>query len=125
MGNAVVRDRKTVGSNGEHRELVRVGLSTALIVSVSAANDTETPSLTRAAACLRFAGVIKFNAPISSFLPHRPQFDSSVFHRSYSSTVTTRPGARPTCGEDDVPTLEPTIMTANRLAEIVLMVSPH
>src|SRR5262249_55252254 len=45
-------------------------------------------SLTSAAACFRFAGVIKLRAPSWSSLPHRPQFDSSFFQRSTSALVT-------------------------------------
>jgi hypothetical protein len=64
------------------------GLSTACTVSASEASDTDTPSRTSAAACRRFSGVIRFNAPISSAAPQRPQFESSVFQRSYCSAVT-------------------------------------
>src|SRR5215510_6429929 len=65
-----------------------LGLSTAFTVSASAASDTDTPSLTSAAACFRLAGVIRFGAPISSSLPQRPQLESSFFHFSYCSAVT-------------------------------------
>ena len=40
------------------------GLSTAFSVSTSRASETENPSFTSAAACRRFAGVIRFTAPI-------------------------------------------------------------
>ena len=40
------------------------GLSTAFWVSASRESETEIPSRTRAAACRRFAGVIRFSAPI-------------------------------------------------------------
>ena len=65
-----------------------VGLSTACTVSASAESDTDTPSFTSAAACLRFAGVIRLSAPISSSLPQRPQFERSFFQRAYSASVT-------------------------------------
>src|SRR5206468_1061387 len=57
-------------------------------VSGSLASETETPSLTSAAACFRFAGVMRFIVPISSSLPQRPQFDRSFFHCSYWAVVT-------------------------------------
>src|SRR5579863_10339851 len=50
--------------------------------------ETETPSLTSAAACLRLAGVIRLTAPIWSSLPQRPQFESSVIHWSTMAAVT-------------------------------------
>ena len=58
--------------------------------------ETEILSLTSAAACRRFAGVIRFSAPISSSLPQRPQFDSSVFRRSNCARLTdwARPSSR-------------------------------
>src|ERR1700730_6070861 len=56
--------------------------------SASAASETVMPSLTSAAACFRFAGVTRLSAPSVSSLPQRPQFDSSVFQRSYSTLVT-------------------------------------
>src|SRR5256885_13163520 len=103
-----------VSSNG-------LGLSTAFTVSASAANDTDTPSLTSAAACLRFEGVIRFNAPISSSLPHRPQFDSSVFHRSYCASVTAWPERFAwACGLTDGPNEKQRI--ARRLIVRVFMV---
>jgi hypothetical protein len=67
---------------------VRLRLSIALSVSASPASDTEKPSLTRAAACLRLAGVIKFIVPISSSLPQRPQLLRSFFHCSNCSALT-------------------------------------
>src|SRR5439155_1223593 len=60
----------------------------AFSVSGSLASETETPSLTSAAACFRFAGVMRFIVPISSSLPQRPQFDKSFFHCSYWAVVT-------------------------------------
>jgi len=54
-------------------------------VAASDARDTVTPSFTSAAACFRFAGVIRLRVPSSSSFPHRPQFESSVCHRSYSA----------------------------------------
>src|SRR5579863_8275381 len=50
--------------------------------------ETETPSLTSAAACLRLAGVIRLTAPIWSSLPHRPQFESWVIIWSTVAAVT-------------------------------------
>src|SRR4051812_2513411 len=52
-------------------------------VLTSPASETLTPSFTRAAACLRLAGVIRLLAPTWSSLPQRPQFESSVFQPSY------------------------------------------
>src|SRR5206468_239257 len=60
------------------------GTSMSFFVKAFDANDTDTPSLTRAAAALRLAGVTKFSVPISSSLPQRPQFESSVCQCSYS-----------------------------------------
>src|SRR5713226_4913298 len=65
------------------------GTSTSFFVAASDASDTVKPSFTSDSACLRLAGVIRFNAPISSSFPHRPQFESSVCHRSNSAWVTT------------------------------------
>src|SRR5262245_14831324 len=64
-----------------------LGLYSDLSVSRSRARETDTPSLTSAAACLRFAGVIRFAAPIWSSLPQRPQLDSSLDQRAMSSLV--------------------------------------
>ena len=64
------------------------GTSTPFSVSAFDASDTVTPSFTSAAACARLAGVIRLSVPSSSSLPHRPQLDNSVCHRSYSALVT-------------------------------------
>src|SRR5262245_48030592 len=64
------------------------GLSGLRSVLSFDARETEMPSFTRAAACLRFADVIRLSVPISSSFPQRPQFESSVCHRSYSALVT-------------------------------------
>src|SRR5215468_3435138 len=66
-------------------------LSAACSVSVFRASETETPSLTSEAACLRLAGVIRFTAPIWSCLPQRPQLDSSVIQLSTIAAVTEWP----------------------------------
>src|SRR5262245_22244917 len=50
-----------------------LGLSTASSVLKSWAIDTDIPSLTSAAACLRFAAVIKLAVPSRSSFPQRPQ----------------------------------------------------
>src|SRR5579862_9155461 len=63
-------------------------LSSALAESVLCAMETETPSLTSAAACLRLAGVMRLTAPIWSSLPQRPQLESSVIHWSTMAAVT-------------------------------------
>src|SRR5262249_12754908 len=63
------------------------GTSTFFSVYAFEASETDTPSLTSVAAALRFAGVTRFSVPSSSSLPHRPQFVSSVRHRSYSACV--------------------------------------
>src|SRR5262245_40684613 len=56
----------------------------------------DRPSLTRAAACLRLAGVIRFDAPISSSGPQRPQFDTSFIasRNSASLVMGLRPSLR-------------------------------
>src|SRR5678816_431312 len=64
------------------------GTSTPFSVAAFDASETATPSFTSAAACGRFAGVIKLSVPSSSSLPQRPQLESSVCHRSYSTLVT-------------------------------------
>src|SRR5579862_5083942 len=63
-------------------------LSSALAESVLCAMETETPSLTSAAACLRLAGVMRLTAPIWSSFPQRPQLESSVIHWSTMAAVT-------------------------------------
>src|SRR4029079_2955853 len=100
-----------------------LGLSTALTVSTSAAKDTDTPSFTRPAACLRLDGVMRFRAPIWSSLPQRPQFDRSVSHRSYAASVTMGRGVGLTWDES-APTLSPTISTTRRRLNVVLMLPP-
>src|SRR5262245_37108562 len=67
-------------------------LSTAFSFSVSRASETETPSFTSDAACLRLAAVMRLMAPIWSCLPHRPQLESSVIQRSTMAAVTEWPG---------------------------------
>ena len=59
-------------------------------VSAGICRDSETvvPVLTSAAARRRVSGVIRFRAPRSSSLPHRPQFDSFVIHSSNCAFVT-------------------------------------
>src|SRR5256885_5419998 len=74
------------------------GTSISFFVAAFDARDTETPSRTNAAAALRFAGVMRLRAPISSSFPHRPQFDSSVCQRSNSACVTR--GRGPADGDD-------------------------
>src|SRR6266705_6451301 len=74
------------------------GLSIAFSVSASLASDTEKPSLTKEAACFRLAGVMKFNVPISSSLPQRPQLLRSFFHCSNCSLVTLWLAAPVPCG---------------------------
>lgn len=69
------------------------GISTSPRVGTSEASETEIPFLTSAAAALRFAGVIRFNAPRPSSFPHRLQFDSSFCHLSYSVGVTNGRGS--------------------------------
>src|SRR5262245_14939805 len=64
------------------------GTSGAFAVAAFDASETAKPSLTSAAAALRFAGVIRLSAPISSSLPQRPQLVSSVCHFSYWPAVT-------------------------------------
>src|SRR6185436_11994440 len=71
------------------------GTSISFFVAAFEARDTDTPSLTSAAACLRFAGVIRLRAPISSSFPQRPQFDRSVCQRSNSACVTSGRGVDP------------------------------
>src|SRR5437773_11683659 len=73
------------------------GTSTAFSVGTFDDSDTGNTSLTRAAAALRFAGVIRLRVPISSSLPHRPQFERSICHRSYWAGVVRAPRAG--CGE--------------------------
>src|SRR5687768_12927345 len=73
------------------------GTSSLFTVSASEARDTVTPSLTSAAACLRFAGVTRFSVPISSSFPQRPQFESSVCQRSNWARVTS--GREPAAGD--------------------------
>src|ERR1035438_3501526 len=55
--------------------------------SASSAMETLTPSRTSAAAALRFPGVIRLMVPAWSALPHLPQLESSVIHRSTSTLV--------------------------------------
>src|SRR4026208_509574 len=69
-------------------------LSTAFSTSVSRASDTDTPSRTSAAACLRLAGVMRLSAPISSCVPQRPQLESSFIHPSMTVLVSL-------CGDSD------------------------
>src|SRR5688572_13129384 len=64
------------------------GLSTAFTVSASDDSETESPSLTRRAASLRLAGVMRFSVPISSAAPQRPQLEICFFHCSYWAAVT-------------------------------------
>jgi len=78
-------------------------LSTAFSVSASAASDTETPSRTSAVASRRFAGVIRLRVPIWSSLPQRPQFESSVFQRSYWAAVTVSGAAGALCEKTPCP----------------------
>src|SRR5436190_10163945 len=52
------------------------------------ASETVTPSLIRAAACLRFSGVIRFNVPSSSAAPQRPQLESDFIIPSQSDLET-------------------------------------
>ena len=59
-------------------------------------SETVVPVLTSAAARRRVSGVIRFRAPRSSSLPHRPQFDSFVIHSSNCAFVT-----RPVFGAPD------------------------
>src|SRR5688572_30619380 len=67
-----------------------VGCPVVLGVSAGIGRDSETvvPVLTSAAARRRASGVIRFRAPRSSSLPHRPQFDSFVIHSSNCAFVT-------------------------------------
>src|SRR6187455_3022351 len=51
-------------------------------------SETVVPVLTSAAARRRVSGVIRFKAPRSSSLPHRPQFESFVIHSSNCAFVT-------------------------------------
>src|SRR5712692_11779488 len=64
------------------------GLLPPFCLGMSRDSDTMVPVFTRAAACLRFAEVIRFRAPSSSSLPQRPQLESSVIHRANCSFVT-------------------------------------
>src|SRR5215831_10675769 len=64
------------------------GFSVFFSVLSSDDNETEIPSFTNAAACLRLAGVIRLSVPSSSSFPHRPQLESSFCQRSYSAFVT-------------------------------------
>src|SRR5512145_493666 len=82
------------------------GTSTPFSVSAFEASDTATPSFTSAAACARFAGVIRLSVPSSSSLPQRPQLESSVCHRSYSTLVTSgrdEAGEGPACDTRTTP----------------------
>ena len=64
------------------------------------ARDTVKPSLTSPAASARLSGVIRLAAPSSSSGPHRPQFDSSVCHRSYRAAVTSGSDVSGSCAAD-------------------------
>src|SRR5262245_12090169 len=81
-------------------------------VAAFEASDTEKPSFTRAAACFRLAGVIRLSAPISSFGPHRPQFESSFCQRSNSAWVTSG------WGDDAAPCERTTMPPIRRLMAI-------
>ena len=100
-------------------------------VSASRASETEMPSRTSAAACLRFSGVIRFSVPRSSSAPHRPQFVSSPFHRSTSACVTRcplaagavpgwKPGGRTVCPSNGT-TTPASAMTAARLGRLLVV----
>src|SRR3954471_6207624 len=69
-----------------------IGRGCAVVAGVSAGicrdKDTVVPVFTSAAARRRASGVIRFRAPRSSSLPHRPQFDSFVIHSSNCALVT-------------------------------------
>src|SRR5215468_723183 len=67
--------KRIFSSNGD-------GLSAAFSISSLRAREYETPSFTKAAACLRFVAVIRLMVPNWSSLPHRPQLDSSFIHWS-------------------------------------------
>ena len=53
----------------------------------SCPSEIASPVSTSAAACRRFASVMRLAAPIWSSSPQRPQFDSSVIHWSNSARV--------------------------------------
>ena len=83
VSSAEARDARTIDHSIGH------GLSRLSRVWASDASETVNPSVTNAAAAARLAGVTRLNAPSSSSGPHRPQFESSVSHRSNWDAVTT------------------------------------
>ena len=64
-----------------------VGLSASTSLSRVWAIDTDSPSLTSAAASRRLAGVIRLKVPISSVAPQRPQFEMSFIICTTSARV--------------------------------------
>src|SRR5215831_1507342 len=66
---------------------IGVGLSTASLISALRAMEKQTPSFTVPSAVLRFAGVIRFTAPIWSFAPQRFQLEICFCRRTKSSGV--------------------------------------
>src|SRR5438552_5737928 len=90
------------------------GLSISLDALASRASDTENPSFTSAAACLRLAGVTRLSVPNSSSLPQRPQLESLVCQLWYSAKfVSGWEGAGCALESDTLPTTAaPTSRTA-------------
>src|SRR3954467_10548042 len=70
---------------------IGTGLSTASLVSALRAMEKETPSRTVPIAALRFAGVIRYTAPIWSSAPQRPQLESCFCRRTKSAAVESGP----------------------------------
>src|SRR5262245_26394098 len=98
-------------------------------VAAFEASDTAKPSFTRAAACFRFAGVIRLSAPISSFGPQRPQFESSFCQRSNSAWVTrgcdAAPDAGAPCERTTMPPIRRLIASPAQETINVFMSEPH
>src|SRR6202158_752105 len=88
MAAYAIRSVEPVGVTVSIAQSTGVGMSAFFSVTVISERDTANPSFTSAAACLRFAGVMRLRVPISSFGPQRPQFESSVTQRAYCSFVT-------------------------------------
>ena len=65
---------------------VPIAWSGSCVFSMSQAQDTETPSVTVAAAAARTSGVTRFNVPSWSSSPQRPQLESESIHETTVSS---------------------------------------